>query len=120
MTERDQFEAWLLSEGYPRERLKIRISRYVDDHIDDLWSGWEARAGFAAPSASAEQPDLHSQIMNLPCVTPQDYFFNEKMAYKAGHRDARHAAAGFAAAACAAVDFAANHMTPDQAAKGAK
>lgn len=32
---------------------------------------------------------LHNEIMNLPCNAPADV----RMAYKMGHRDARHAAA---------------------------
>lgn len=41
--------------------------------------------------------DLHGQIMNIPCVEP-DHFGDAsvRMAYRVGHRDARHAAAELA------------------------
>lgn len=45
--------------------------------------------------------DLHDEIMNLPCVEPT---FVDKLAYRAGHRDARHAAAELAITAMAAKD----------------
>lgn len=39
--------------------------------------------------------DLHGQIMNLPCKLPEaaSGWPNYGIAYKTGHRDARHAAA---------------------------
>jgi hypothetical protein len=58
--------------------------------------------------------DLHRQIMNLRCVAPKEFGINERIAYAQGHRDARHAAAGIA------TDFAANHLTPEQALASAK
>lgn len=41
--------------------------------------------------------DLQKAILNLPCVLPDNII--EGMAYKQGHRDARHAAAELVAAA---------------------
>lgn len=45
--------------------------------------------------------DLHDEIMNLPASGADDYdeYPNEKVAYKIGHRDARHAAANLVLAA---------------------
>lgn len=46
-------------------------------------------------------PDLHAQIMNLPCDAEgrlQQHSPTELFAYRLGHRDARHAAAELAAA----------------------
>jgi hypothetical protein len=40
--------------------------------------------------------DLHGRIFNLPCTAPNAYGINERLAYKLGHRDARHAAAELA------------------------
>lgn len=40
--------------------------------------------------------DLHNTIMNLPCAAPKEYDINQRLAYQAGHRDARHAAADLA------------------------
>lgn len=40
---------------------------------------------------------LHDQIMRLPCTPPKDANVNQMLAYKSGHRDARHAAAELAA-----------------------
>ena len=36
---------------------------------------------------------LHDQIMNLPCLDQPGVERNSQIAYKTGHRDARHAAA---------------------------
>ena len=36
---------------------------------------------------------LHDQIMNLPCVVAPSMDINNRLSYKFGHRDARHAAA---------------------------
>lgn len=36
---------------------------------------------------------LHDQIMNLPCLDQPGVKRNSQIAYKTGHRDARHAAA---------------------------
>lgn len=38
-------------------------------------------------------PDLHAQVMNLPCAPSHALSDGENEAYRAGHRDARHAAA---------------------------
>lgn len=44
--------------------------------------------------------NLHGQIMNLACVpTNMDAEPHQRLAYKVGHRDARHAAADMALAA---------------------
>lgn len=65
----------------------------------------EARAALAAPSAdraaapSQAPTDLHAAIMNLPCGTPNIPGVNSEIAYKLGHRDARHAAAELVVAA---------------------
>ncbi|SEQ89760.1 Protein of unknown function [Azotobacter beijerinckii] len=40
---------------------------------------------------------LHDEIMRLPCTPPRDANVNQMLAYKSGHRDARHAAAELAA-----------------------
>jgi hypothetical protein len=65
--------------------------------------------------------DLHRQIMNLRCVAPKEFGINERIAYAQGHRDARHAAAGIASASAESpTDFAANHLTPEQALATAK
>lgn len=37
--------------------------------------------------------DLHAAIMNLVCDVPQDCTPTERLHFKAGHKDARHAAA---------------------------
>lgn len=56
-------------------------------------------------------PDLHNAIMNLPCV-PDTEVPAAELAFKRGHRQARHAAAELAAAhedanaAVAAIAFA--------------
>lgn len=40
--------------------------------------------------------DLHGAIMNLTCTPPADANINQRLSYKSGHRDARHAAAELA------------------------
>ncbi len=40
--------------------------------------------------------DLHGKIMNIPAAVPSGYNRAESLAYKFGHRDARHAAAELA------------------------
>jgi hypothetical protein len=48
--------------------------------------------------------DLHGKIMNLNCVQANmDAEPNQRLAYKAGHRDARHGAAELALQADACV-----------------
>lgn len=38
--------------------------------------------------------ELHNKMMNIPCTVPADVEkFDAALAYKLGHRDARHAAA---------------------------
>ncbi|MDM8356637.1 hypothetical protein P8H29_10670, partial [Pandoraea communis] len=54
--------------------------------------------GIAAPlpAADAQQVngDLHGEIMNIRCTEPEEYVDAAvRMAYRVGHRDARHAAA---------------------------
>lgn len=58
--------------------------------------------------------DLHAQIMNLPCRSPQTHA-GYMSAYNAGHRDARHAAAELVCAALAssAPTVAAVEVMPD-------
>lgn len=48
--------------------------------------------------------DLHAAIMNLPCKHGDWSGENGNMAYKIGHRDARHAAAELAS------EYAASHQ----------
>jgi urease accessory protein UreE len=50
--------------------------------------------------ALRDGPDLHGQIMNLQCVQAnmEPRGTMARLAYKVGHRDARHAAAELAAA----------------------
>jgi len=49
--------------------------------------------------ALIDAPSLHDQIMNLPCKPENmDSEPNQRLAYKVGHRDARHAAAELAQA----------------------
>jgi len=49
--------------------------------------------------------DLHGRIMNLNCVPDNmDADPKERLAYKVGHRDARHAAAELALAATAEIE----------------
>ncbi|SFB20138.1 DUF551 domain-containing protein [Azotobacter beijerinckii] len=46
---------------------------------------------------TAPAQSLHDQIMRLPCTPPKDANVSQMLAYKSGHRDARHAAAELAA-----------------------
>ena len=46
--------------------------------------------------------DLHGRIMNLPC-DPSFYVGHDQVAFKSGHRNARHAAAELAIAADARI-----------------
>jgi len=51
-----------------------------------------------------EAASLHDQIMNLACNPENmDSEPNQRLAYKVGHRDARHAAAEIAASQAAAI-----------------
>jgi hypothetical protein len=49
-------------------------------------------------ATTAPVQSLHDQIMHLPCTPPKDANVNQAISYRAGHRDARHAAAELAAA----------------------
>jgi len=60
--------------------------------------------GSSASTASVAAPDLHNAIMNLPCNYRGD--LNFEIAYKNGHRDARHAAAELVAASESESDVA--------------
>lgn len=55
-------------------------------------------AGQAPAVAEPTAKDLHDEIMNLPCGPAYAPLrINQRLAYKIGHRDARHAAAELAA-----------------------
>jgi hypothetical protein len=59
-----------------------------------------ARQSQQAERDEAASVDLHNAIMNLPCKRTMSHFAgrDEMLAYKEGHRDARHAAAELAIA----------------------
>lgn len=50
-------------------------------------------AEISAEAALENLDGLHDQIMNLPCLDQPGVERNSQIAYKTGHRDARHAAA---------------------------
>jgi hypothetical protein len=91
MNDREQFEAWYVENVFDLQ------SDPVGSRLCGLqWKAWQAaRATPAQPVG-----DLHNAIMNLPCKQPNPNLSSsaEKMRYKEGHRDARHAAAELVAA----------------------
>lgn len=56
-----------------------------------------------APAGGSEPTDLHAAIMNLPCKPEAGWTNIEKLTYKIGHRDARHAAAELVASASGSI-----------------
>jgi len=52
-------------------------------------------------TAQNEENGLHAQIMNLPCMPDESAGINHALAFKMGHKQARHAAAELAQAATA-------------------
>lgn len=79
-----------------------------EDNIDSADVEY-VRADLATQSAKqGAQPDLHDDIMRLPCKPGRAIAMNgaSKQAYQEGHRDARHAAAELVAAAQASVEQA--------------
>lgn len=48
--------------------------------------------------------DLHAKIMNIQCIKPGWCRSDEAIAYRLGHRDARHAAAELAAMEAARIE----------------
>lgn len=65
----------------------------------DVFDAMHAAAPVAAQADQVAPADLHDAIMRLPCDATRSMFSSksEMMAYKEGHRDARHAAADLAA-----------------------
>jgi len=64
-----------------------------------------APQGVNSGTTGEQTMDLHGQIMNLACVPANmDAEPNQRLAYKVGHRDARHAAAELALKADACID----------------
>ncbi|NOV25935.1 hypothetical protein E5S69_20750, partial [Cupriavidus necator] len=74
------------------ERKFLMDARGLLFDLADKFDGALAQAGEQTPVA-----DLHSAIMNIRCVEPAEYQDAAvRMAYRIGHRDARHAAAELA------------------------
>jgi hypothetical protein len=84
--------------------IRAKFLDYVGDPTDAnaLRIIGACRERFAAASVQAAPSDLHAAIMNLPSLGNPDYMPAEAIAYKLGHRDARHAAAELALSAQAA------------------
>lgn len=82
-------------------KLAQRIDPLDDTQTSELrYTLTKLAEALAAAQAPAEPVDLHAQIMNLPVrdeALPAE--INTRLAYKRGHRDARHAAAELVAAA---------------------
>lgn len=66
----------------------VNLQQWLDERLSER----------AQPAGEARD-DLHATIMRIDHKSPQEYGINERLAYKAGHRDARHAAAELASAA---------------------
>jgi hypothetical protein len=61
MSEKEQFEAWWIKRGAPSTFAGTQPAGgdwyYFWDEIQDVWTGWMARAQLAAPAPSERQPD---------------------------------------------------------------
>ncbi len=76
----------------------IEISAIVTKMPEDEKQRLLSLGDESTVAAPAQTADLHNEIMNLPCKVPADYDIKQRLAYKVGHRDARHAAAELVAA----------------------
>jgi len=91
-----ELEALLVKTGH-RYASWDEISAFRADDLPVEFSGAHlARQAQAEPERRSN--DLHDAIMNLPCKRTMSHFATRDMmiAYKEGHRDARHAAAELA------------------------
>jgi hypothetical protein len=110
LTEQFMREAKLSDDAFPTVMMMDRIAFecYRFYAMRELESSAHASAQ-ASPSPDDHRAfgsNYHGAMMNLPCEVPQTMLTSEssRMAYKTGHRDARHAAAELALGADREVD----------------
>lgn len=133
--ERAAFEAWFLQKGSAHQLERNEAKGWYENAWANAgWEAWQARAALAAAPAApaadelanqlaplpnrAGTPDLHDKIMNLSAWPSDDtvkHFDNPVIAYKLGHRDARHAAAELVLSALVAPTAAAPVVLPEPA-----
>jgi hypothetical protein len=66
--------------------------------LESAWEIWQAAWNARLAAQVSEAVDLHAAIMNLPCDLEKCTSKDWVMAFKVGHKVARHAAAELAAA----------------------
>jgi len=86
-----EFVGWL-SADIP-ELHHVEIPRLADSLERFLAASPPASAGGAQETLRAQVEALHQRIMNIPSHEKGDFDSTEWAIYKAGHREARHAAA---------------------------
>jgi hypothetical protein len=90
-------EIWCIDAGLYARHYR-EDGHYDDWPVETRWRTWQAAI---AHSCEALRNELHRDIMNLPLKPGWHAGFDsfEELAYKTGHRDARHAAAELALSA---------------------
>lgn len=95
---RDDIGRLSTADSRTRKALRKEIYDTIDARVRNA-----VKAALAHAGVTAEPVDLHNAIMNLPADVPKSCGSHDLMlAYKIGHRDARHAAAELALSAISA------------------